>query len=111
MTAAHLYLALAIVSEVVATSSLKATQEFSRIGPSIFVLVGYCLSFWLLALALRSIPVGIAYASWAGLGIVLVAVAGIVFHSEHIDLAGGLGMALIIAGVVTLHLFSGMKVH
>ncbi|MCE8039699.1 multidrug efflux SMR transporter [Halomonas sp. MCCC 1A11062] len=103
---AFVYLALAIVAEVVATSALKATHGFTRLGPSLVVVVGYAIAFYMLSLVLRTIPVGIAYAIWAGLGIVLVALVGIVVYGQRPDLPAVLGIGLIVAGVVVIQLFS-----
>nr|WP_010627473.1 multidrug efflux SMR transporter [Halomonas sp. KM-1] len=108
---AFVYLALAIVAEVVATSALKATHGFTRLGPSLVVVVGYAIAFYMLSLVLRTIPVGIAYAIWAGLGIVLVALVGIVVYGQRPDLPAVLGIGLIVAGVVVIQLFSRMSAH
>jgi multidrug transporter EmrE-like cation transporter len=101
-----LILAAAIVSEVIATSALKASDGFTRIAPSAIVVVGYGLSFWCLSIVLRSIPVGVAYAVWSGLGIVLITIASFFLFGQKIDGPGLVGMGLIIAGVVVLNLFS-----
>lgn len=103
---AYLYLTIAIVAEVIATSSLKASEEFTRLIPSVIVIVGYIVAFYFLMLVLRTIPVGISYAIWSGLGIVLVTVAGAVLYKEIPDLPAIIGMGLIIAGVVVINLFS-----
>ncbi|NGO88982.1 MAG: QacE family quaternary ammonium compound efflux SMR transporter [Halomonas sp.] len=105
------YLVLAIVAEVVATSALKASEGFTRPVPSLLVVVGYGVAFYLLSLVLRTLPVGIAYAIWAGLGIVLVTLVGIVVFGEKPDAPAVLGITLIVAGVVTLQVFSNMNVH
>ncbi|ATH76578.1 MULTISPECIES: DMT family transporter [Halomonadaceae] len=105
------YLVLAIVAEVVATSALKASEGFTRPVPSLLVVVGYGVAFYLLSLVLRTLPVGIAYAIWAGLGIVLVTLVGIVVFGEKPDVPAVLGITLIVAGVVTLQVFSNMNVH
>lgn len=107
----YLYLALAIVSEVIGTLSLKATHEFTRLWPSVVVLVGYSAAFYFLTLALRSMSVGVAYAVWAGLGMVLVAAAGALFLGEKLDAAAFVGIGLIIAGVLVLNLVSKSAVH
>nr|WP_298250600.1 SMR family transporter [uncultured Halomonas sp.] len=107
----YLFLALAIVAEVVATTALKASEGFTRLWPTVTVVVGYGLAFYLLALVLRSIPVGIAYALWAGLGIVLVTVAGTLFYGEKPDLPALLGIAMIIGGVSVIQLFSTVSAH
>ncbi|CAO1667945.1 MULTISPECIES: DMT family transporter [Halomonadaceae] len=105
------YLVLAIVAEVIATSALKASMGFTRPLPSVVVVVGYGLAFYLLSLVLRTLPVGVAYAIWAGLGIVLVTLVGIVVFGEKPDLPAVLGISLIVAGVVLLQVFSKMNVH
>ena len=105
------YLALAIVAEVVATSSLKASDGFTRLTPSVVVVVGYGVAFYLLSLALRSIPVGTAYAIWAGLGIVLVAAAGWLIFGQKLDAWGVVGMILIVSGVFVLNVLSKAGAH
>lgn len=104
---AWLLLAIAIVAEVVGTSALKASAGFSRLVPSVVVVLGYAVAFYCLSLVLRTIPVGVAYAMWSGLGIVLITVVAWVVYDQAIDLAAALGMGLIIAGVVVLNVFSG----
>ena len=106
-----LFLAVAIVAEVIATSALKATEEFSRFWPSLLAVTGYICAFYFLTLALRSIPVGVAYAIWAGMGIVLVAIAGVVLYGERPDVAGIVGIGLIVAGVLVINLLSKMGEH
>ncbi len=108
---AFLFLALAIVAEVIATSALKASEGFTRLWPSVTVVVGYGLAFYLLALVLRSMPVGIAYAFWAGLGIVLVTLVGILVYGERPDLPALLGLAMIVGGVVVIQVFSSVASH
>jgi len=107
----YLYLGLAIVAEVIGTTALKAADGFTNLWPSVLVIAGYGAAFFLLSLVLQRIPVGIAYAVWAGLGIVLVAVAGAVIYRQVPDLAALVGMALIVAGVVIMQLFSKTLVH
>jgi len=102
----YIFLAFAIISEVVATTALKASAEFTKPVPSVIVVVGYVISFYLLTLVLRSLPVGITYAIWAGMGIFLIAVIGAVYYKEVPDLPAVIGMTLIIAGVVVLQGFS-----
>ena len=106
MSTAYVYLALAIVSEVIATSSLKAAAGFTRLGPSVLVVLGYGASFWFLSRILETIPLGIAYAVWSGLGIVLIALAGLALYGQRLDLPAVLGMAMIVGGVLVIHLFS-----
>lgn len=108
---AFVYLILAIVAEVIATSALKASAGFTRLAPSAVVVVGYGLAFYLLSLVLRTLPVGVAYAIWAGLGIVLVTLVGVVVFGERPDVPAVLGILLIVAGVVLLQMFSKMSVH
>ncbi|MFI2810652.1 MULTISPECIES: multidrug efflux SMR transporter [Microbulbifer] len=108
---AYLYLAIAIVAEVAGTTALKASEQFTRPLPSLVVVVCYGLAFYMLALVLRTIPVGIAYAIWAGVGILLVALAGAVIYREVPDWPAVIGMTLIVAGVVIINLFSESKVH
>ena len=104
-TMAYLYLAIAIVAEVSATSALKASAEFTRLIPSLIVIIGYGVAFYFLTLVLKTMPVGISYAIWAGLGIVLVAIVGAIVYKEIPGIPAMLGMALIIAGVVIIHVF------
>ena len=106
-----LYLAIAIACEVVATSALKATEGFTRWQPSALVVAGYGLAFFFLSLTLRSIPVGIAYAIWAGAGVVLVSIAGWLLYQQVLDGAAILGIGLIVAGVLVINLFSKAVVH
>ncbi len=107
----YFYLALAIIAEVIATSSLKSSNEFTKLIPSAVVIIGYGISFYLLALALRSIPVGIAYATWSGVGIALVTVSGAIFYRQIPDVPAIFGMLLIISGVITMNLLSKTIVH
>lgn len=104
-------LAVAIVAEVVATTALKASAGFSRLGPSILVVLGYGLAFWLLGLVMRTVPVGIAYAIWSGAGIVLVTLLAILFYRQLPDTPALIGMALIIAGVMVIQLWSNSAGH
>src|SRR5690606_10196418 len=103
---AYFYLAVAIVSEVIATSALKASQGFSRPLPLLVVLAGYGLAFYCLSLTLRSIPLGVAYAVWSGGGIGLVTLVGWVVYKQALDIGAIIGIALIVSGVVVLQLFS-----
>ncbi len=108
---AYLYLAIAIVAEVAATSALKASAEFTKLLPSLIVVVGYGVAFYFMTLVLRTIPVGITYAIWAGLGIVLVAIAGALLYKQAPDIPALIGMGLIVAGVVVIHVFSKTVSH
>jgi len=108
---AYLALGIAIVAEVIATTALKASDSFTRPGPSALALAGYAVAFYCLTITLRSMPTGIAYALWSGLGIVLITLASFVVYRQRIDLPGLLGMGLIVAGVVVLNVFSKSSVH
>lgn len=108
---AYLYLAIAIIAEVIATSALKASAEFSKVVPTIIVIIGYCVAFYFLTLVLRSIPIGVSYAIWSGLGIVLITLVGIFVYKEIPDTPALIGMGLIIAGVVVINLFSKTTAH
>ena len=108
---AYLYLAIAILAEVAATSALKASEEFTRLVPSLVVVVGYGVAFYFLTLVLRSIPVGVTYAIWAGVGIVLVALVGVVLYKQVPDIPAMIGIGLIVAGVVVINVFSKTVGH
>ena len=105
------YLGIAILSEVLATASLKSTEGFTKIGPSVLVLIGYSAAFYFLSLTLEDIPIGVAYAVWSGVGVATIAVVSVVYMDQKIDLAGVLGIGLIVAGVIVLRLFSGSSVE
>ena len=107
----YLYLLVAICTETVATSALKMSESFTRLVPSLVVVVGYAASFYLLSLCLKTMKVGFVYAIWSGLGIVLISIIGICFFKQRIDLAGVIGMGLIVAGVVVLNAFSSIEAH
>jgi small multidrug resistance pump len=106
-----LFLSAAIIAEVIATSALKASEGFSKLTPSLITVAGYLIAFYLLALTLRVIPVGIAYAVWSGVGTVLIALVGWALYGQKLDLAAVIGMELIVAGVVVLNVFSKSSVH
>lgn len=106
-----IFLTLAIISEVVGTSVLKTSEGFSRLWPSLVVVVGYALAFYFLSLVLKTIPVGVAYATWSGVGIVLIALIAWIVHGQALDLPAIAGIALIVAGVVVLNLFSRSVSH
>lgn len=108
---AYLYLAIAIIAEVAATTALKATEQFTRLGPSLVVVIGYGIAFYLLTLVLRTIPVGVTYAIWSGMGIVLVAMAGAAVYRQIPDLPAVIGMGLIVLGVIVINVFSGTVKH
>jgi len=107
----YLLLAIAIIAEVAATSALKASEEFTRLVPSMIVIVGYGIAFYLLTLVLRVMPIGITYAVWSGVGIVLVAVVGFFLYRQTPDIPAIIGMGLIISGVVVIHVFSRTISH
>ena len=100
------YLAVAIVSEVIATSALKAAQGFTRWLPSLLVVAGYASAFYFLSLTLRSIPLGVSYAIWAGVGVALVTLVGWALYDQRLDLPAFIGIGLIIAGVLVLNVLS-----
>ncbi len=106
-----LLLTAAIVSEVVATSALKASDGFTRLGPSMLVVAGYGVAFYLLALTLRHIPVGVAYAIWSGVGTALIALVGWLLFGQRLGATALAGMALIIGGVVLMNLSSTPSGH
>ena len=105
------YLGLAIVSEVLATASLKSTEGFTRLVPSVVVLVGYSAAFYFLSLTLDTIPIGVAYAVWSGVGVATITLVSFVLYDQKIDVAGLVGIGLIVAGVVVLRLFSATTVE
>jgi len=102
----YAWLALAIVAEVIATSALKAAEGFTRPVPSIITAVGYAIAFYGLSQTLKTLPVGIAYAIWSGVGIVLVTGIAWVLYRQRLDAAAIAGIALILAGVLVINLFS-----
>lgn len=107
----YVYLSIAVVVEVIATMALKSSEGFTRLVPSVIVVVGYGTAFYLLTLVLKTIPVGITYAVWAGLGIALVTIAAAVVFGEIPDMPAIVGITLIMTGVVVINLFSRMHVQ
>ena len=107
----YFYLTIAIIAEVAATSALKASEEFTRLVPSLIVVVGYGVAFYFMTLVLRVIPVGITYAIWSGLGIILVTVVGIFLYRQVPDIPALIGMGLIVTGVVVINVFSKTVGH
>ncbi|SDC38150.1 DMT family transporter [Paraburkholderia lycopersici] len=105
------WLAVSIVAEVIATSALRASDGFTRLVPSAVVAVGYGIAFYGLSLTLRSLPVGIVYAVWSGVGIVLITLVAMALYRQVPDLPAMLGLSLIVSGVVVLNLFSKMQAH
>lgn len=106
-----LYLFIAIVAEVVGTSALKPSEGFTRLLPSAIVIVGYGAAFYFLSLTLRTVPVSVAYAVWAGAGIALITLISWIVFGQRLDGFAILGVALILAGVVVLQLLSKTAVH
>jgi multidrug transporter EmrE-like cation transporter len=103
---AYLTLGIAIVAEVVATSALKASDGFTRAVPALIVITGYSIAFYCMSLTLRTVPVGIAYAIWCGLGMALISLAAFMLYGQKIDVPGWIGITLILCGVVVLNVFS-----
>lgn len=111
MPAHWIFLGLAIACEIVATSALKAADGFSRLTPSLLVVVGYSASFYMLSLSLRGIPLGVAYAVWSGVGLPVIALIGFFVYKQSLDLPAVAGISLIAAGVALLCLFSRSVSH
>ncbi len=107
----YLILLLAVVAETAGTTALQASQQFTRFWPSVLVVVGYGCAFFLLALTLKVMPVGIVYAIWSGLGIFLIAIIGYLVFGQRLDLPAILGLALILTGILVIHLFSSTASH
>ena len=105
------FLLMSIIAEVIATTTLKASDGFSRLWPSLIVVVGYGVSFWGLSQVVKVMPLGIAYAIWSGLGIVLVSVAAIYIYNQKLDLPAIIGMLFIIVGVLIINLLSKSGTH
>jgi multidrug transporter EmrE-like cation transporter len=101
----------AVLSEVTATTALKFSEGFTKLIPSVVVVMGYGMSFYLLSLSLKTIPLGTAYALWSGIGIVLTVFAGIIIWRESMDLARGIGIFLIMLGILIINLFSKSAAH
>lgn len=111
MSLAYLFLGIAIIAEVIATSALRAAEGFTVLLPSAIAVVGYVVAFYFLSLTLKTMPVGVAYALWSGVGIVLVSLVALVVYKQVLDLPAMLGMGLILAGVVVINLFSKTTGH
>ncbi len=107
----YFYLTLAIITETVGTSAIQASQQFTRLGPSLVVVIGYAASFYLMALTLKVMPIGIVYAIWSGAGIVLIAAIGYAVYDQRMDAPAVVGIALIILGIVVIQLFSTTATH
>lgn len=106
-----MYLTMAIVAEVIATTMLKASEGFTRLLPSLLVVLGYGVAFWGLSMVVKSMPLGIVYAIWSGMGIVLVSIAAVFVYQQKLDWPAIVGMGLIIAGVLVINLLSKASVH
>jgi small multidrug resistance pump len=107
----YVYLIIAVAAETIGTSALQASQQLSRLGPSLIVIFAYGFSFYMMGLTLKYMPVGIVYAIWSGLGIVLIAAIGFVVFGQRLDLPAVIGMLFIIVGIVIIHLFSKSSAH
>ncbi len=111
MSKAYIFLVAAVLMETIGTSALQASQQFTRLWPSITVVVAYAISFYLMGITLKYIPVGITYAIWSGFGIVFIAIIGYLLFNQRLDLPAVLGMGLIIVGILVIHLFSKTTAH
>lgn len=111
MQKAMVFLVLAIVLEVIATTALARSQSFSRLWPSVIAVLGYAGAFWFLSFPLRTMPTGVVYALWSGLGIVLITLVAWIWARQALDMAAILGLALIMAGVLVIHLWSKSVPH
>ena len=111
MPAHFITLLVAVICETIGTTALQASQQFTKLGPSVIVVVAYGLAFYLLALTLKHMPVGIMYAIWSGSGIVLIALIGWVVFRQTLDLPAIIGMTLILVGILVIQLFSKTAVH
>lgn len=107
----YFILMLAVLAETIGTTALQASQQFSRPLPSIIVVVAYGAAFYLLAIALRTFPVGVAYAMWSGMGIVFIAIIGFAVFGQRLDMAAIIGIVLIMSGIIVINLFSGTSKH
>lgn len=107
----YFYLLLAVITETIGTSALQASAQFTRLWPSVLVVVAYVISFYLLGLTLKYMPVGIMYAIWSGLGIAFIALIGWIIFDQNLDLPAVLGIALILGGIVIIQLFSKTAGH
>ncbi|RTL53007.1 MAG: multidrug efflux SMR transporter [Bradyrhizobiaceae bacterium] len=107
----YLYLAIAVIFEIIGTAGLQASQQFTKPKPLILTAAGYAAAFYFLSLVLRTMPVGIAYALWSGLGIILITIVGLFWFGQRLDWPAVIGLALILVGVVTINLFSETVVH
>ena len=107
----YIYLIVAVAAETIGTTALQASNQFTRVGPTVLVVIAYGLAFYFLGIALKYIPVGIAYALWSGLGIILIACLGFLVVAQSLDLAAIIGLAMIIGGIVVIQVFSDTATH
>ena len=106
-----LILIVAVLFETIGTTALQASQQFSKLGPSIVVVLSYAISFFLLSVTLKFMPVGVVYALWSGMGIVFIAIIGLLVFGQRLDFAAVAGLAMIVGGIVVIHLFSNTTPH
>ena len=104
-------LIVAVLFETIGTTALQASQQFSKLGPSIVVVVAYAISFFLLSVTLKFMPVGVVYALWSGMGIVFIAIIGLLVFGQKLDFAAVAGLAMIVGGIIVIHLFSNATPH
>jgi len=107
----YIWLFIAVAAETMGTTALQASQQFTRLWPTLAVVVFYGISFYCLGLTLKVMPVGVVYALWSGLGIILIAIIGFVLFNQRLDWPAVLGLAMIIGGILTIHLFSSADTH
>lgn len=107
----YIYLIIAVAAETIGTTALQASNQFTRLGPTVLVVIAYAIAFYFLGIALKYIPVGIAYALWSGLGIVLIACIGFAVFGQVLDLPAIIGLGMIIGGIVVIQVFSGSATH
>jgi small multidrug resistance pump len=107
----YIFLIFAIIAETIGTTALQASQQFTRFWPSVLVVIAYGLSFYLLAQTLRVMPVGVVYAMWSGLGIVMIAAIGYLVFGQRLDLPAVIGIGMILCGILVIHLFSRTSPH
>lgn len=111
MPVAYVYLVVAVIFETTGTTALQASQQFTKFWPSVIVVIAYGAAFYFLGLTLKSIPVGIAYAIWSGLGIAFIALIGLVVFGQKLDLAAVIGILMILTGIAIINLFSSSANH
>jgi len=107
----YIYLLISILAEVIATSFMKASDGFKNLLPSLIVIIGYTIAFYCMSLTLKSIPIGIVYATWSGLGIVLISLVAFLYYGQSLDLYAIIGIFFILAGVIIINLYSSSTVH